>query len=260
MRLWFALSVLCFSVFIGPLAQAELVFEAEHLKLKSTADQEIVSATYKFTYTGERPIVVTDVDANCGCLNAMTDKERYEKGDKGTVSMDFEIGPREGAQMAEVSLSYKVDQAPPPREKGKIRLPGPAGKEPAPSVKRLTAEIAIPIVIAIEPKMTTWLLDAKPEPKEVLVTMKHATPITLKEVKSSRENVRVEVKEVKPGESYIITLTPKQTSVKEMGMLTLVTDCKIPRHEKKLAFYSIAAKADPKPSEGKAVIPAGQDR
>ena len=84
--------------------------------------------------------------------------------------------------------------------------------------------------------------------------MEHLTPIRITEVKSSREDVRAELKTVKDGESYIITLTPSSTEKKRLGMLTIVTDSKATRHKKKLGFFSIASEL-PKEVSGESVIP-----
>lgn len=248
----FLLFVLALGWANGPVL-AELVFDKEHLVLKPTVDQEVISATYTFTYKGEKPIVVTEVDANCGCINAKSDKERYEKGDEGKLTFDFELGHREGKQEARVWMGYH-EEKPKVKSRGIALPPGPSGEDPstfqAPLLKQLTAEIQIPIVVNIEPKKTTWVVDSKPEPKAVKVTMKHLNPVKLLEVKSSRDDVKIETKAVKEGESYIITITPGSTKKKQMGMLTLVTDCALERHQKKLAFYSIAAEtpADDTPS------------
>lgn len=238
-------------------AQAELVFEKEHLELTPKPDAESVTATFDFKYTGERPINVQEVDANCGCISAESDKKRYVKGDAGSITFVFELGSREGKQSNRVWITYTEDVVAAKEATPKENL-GPSGEDPStfvsPKTKTLTVDIDIPVIVNIEPKMTTWAVGSKPEPREVQVTMKHLGPIHITEVKSSREDVKVALKEVKKGESYIITLTPGSTDKKRLGMLTIVTDSKNKRHQKKLGFFSIT-NDEAKGAKGQPIVP-----
>ncbi len=239
------------------LVQAELVFEKEHLELSPKPDAESVTATFAFKYTGERPINVQEVDANCGCISATSDKDRYVKGDSGKITFVFELASKEGKQSNLVWMTYTEEAVGGKKPAAKKDL-GPSGEDPNTLVtsktKSLNVDIDIPIIVNVVPKMTTWEVGSKPEPREVKVTMAHLTPIRITEVKSSREDVKAELKTVKDGESYIITLTPSSTEKKRLGMLTIVTDSKATRHKKKLGFFSIASEL-PKEASGEPVIP-----
>lgn len=243
------------------LAQAELVFEKEHLKLAPEPDAESITATFAFKYTGERPINIQEVDANCGCISATSDQDRYVKGESGKITFVFELGSKEGKQANRVWMIYTEEAI-----TGKKATPtkdlGPSGEDPntlvTPMTKSLKVDIDIPIIVNLEPKMTTWQVGSKPEPREVKVTMKHLTPIRITEVKSSREDVTAELKTVKEGESYIITLTPSSTERKRLGMLTIVTDSKAERHKKKLGFFSVAAELPKEPGGGPVTPPTAE--
>ncbi len=249
--------ILTFLLLGVSLVQAELVFDKEHLELASKPDAESITATFAFKYTGARPINVQEVDANCGCISATSDKDRYVNGDSGKITFVFELGSKEGKQANRVWITYTEEVIAGQKVAAKKDL-GPSGEDPntvvAPKTRSLSVDIDIPIIVNVEPKMTTWEVGSKPEPREVMVTMKHLTPIRITEVKSSREDVKVELKTVKEGESYIITLTPSSTERKRLGMLTIVTDSKETRHKKKLGFFSIASEA-PKENIGEPIIP-----
>jgi hypothetical protein len=107
------------------------------------------------------------------------------------------------------------------------------------TTERLTVELNVPAVIEIEPKIAKWPVGTEPVTKKVTVTMKHDDPIAIREVVSSRESVEVEVKEIEAGRHYELHLTPKTTESVQLGMLTIHTDCRIAKHQKKLAFFSI---------------------
>ncbi len=231
-------------------AFAQLVFEKEKVFLKPTAAEEKVTATFAFTHKGARPILIKGVDANCGCLSAVADQPRYENGDRGKLTVVFEVGDREGKQSHQVWIDY-IEELAPGEKKFDPEARGPSGEDPndfiAPARKNLAVEIDIPVVVEIEPKMTSWKVGSAPELRKVTVTMNHLTPIHLRGVTSSRPDVKVETKTIKEGEKYVITLTPQSTEKKQLGMLTLETDCRLERHRKKLAFFRFISEGD---SEG----------
>lgn len=225
-------------------AGAGVVFEKETIRLQAAVTDEQVTATFAFSYTGQRPILIKEVDANCGCISAQTDKKRYVKGERGKLTVVFEVGGKEGLQSNKVWMAW-LEELAPGEKKFSSEIRGPSGEDPndfiAPIRKDLTVEIDIPVVVEIEPKMTTWQQGAAPEPRKVTVTMHHLTPIHLTKVTSTRQDVKVETEVVEKGKKYVLTLTPATTEKKQLGMLTLETDCSLQRYQKRLAFFSFAA-------------------
>lgn len=244
-------------------SHAELTFESTKQQLKATAADERMDVTFKFKNTGTTPVTILEVDGNCGCLKAEADKESYAKGESGTINAVFTIGSKEGLvsnklwvnyQVAPVeSANAKVEAEPedvdaPPGSVSPTVLPKNRTRAASPDDKTafLAIEMNIPSVISIEPKNTTWTLGDKPEPRQVKLTVNHEEPINIRGVKSSRDNVTVTTEEVKPGREYILTLTPKSTEKVQLGMITIATDSKITKHQKKLAFFTVSRKVPSK--------------
>ncbi len=235
-------------------AHAELSFKDKRFAYAAKATEETVTATFEFKNTGKLPIAIQKVDSNCGCLRAEADKDRYAKGESGTITAEFKIGSAEGKQTKQVWVVYG-EEKPVVQAKviGETATPNkaPQDKVVSTTTERLTVELTVPTLVSIEPKITKWVIGSKPEPKEIRVVMDHDKPVHIKDVRSSRENVTVETKEIEAGKEYVLVLTPKSTEKVQLGMLTIQTDCEIAKHQKKLGFFSISRperKPLPKPA------------
>ncbi|MFT4638434.1 MAG: hypothetical protein ACI8T1_001755 [Verrucomicrobiales bacterium] len=249
---------------------ADLNFKTKRAIYEAKPTDESFETVFKFKNTGKHPVVVKKVDSNCGCISAITDKDRYERGESGTVTATFKIGSAEGIQTKSVSVVYveelsvvkpKIVQTVDPDDPLVVTpTQQPARAEPiAPIVAptktdRLTVELSVPTIVNIDPKITKWTLGDPSQTKTILVTMDYQDPITIKDIRSSRDNVKVEMKEIEAGKKYELSLTPTSTDKIQLGMLTIETDCSIKKHHKKLAFFSIQrAEENPPP---KAAPPA----
>ena len=263
---------------------ADLKFDSKRISYEAKPDEQQFEAVFEFKNTGKHPVNIKKVDSNCGCLSAKTDKERYAKGESGTVTAVFKIGSAEGVQTKNVSLMYAEDlpvvkpkvvqpvETPNTSDPLAFRETPPPPPEPVKPViaptqtDRLTVELTIPSLIQITPKITKWDVGSPPETKTVDLVVDHDEPIRILGVRCSRSNVSVETKEVEPGKRYELALTPNSTDKIQLGMLTIETDCSIKKHRKKLAFFSIQrpapeaeAEAEPIPAEEEAADPAAED-
>lgn len=246
-------------------AWADLDFDTKQVTYEAKPAEKQFEAVFSFKNTGKHPIDITKVDSNCGCISAKTDKERYEKGESGKVVAVFKIGSAEGVQTKSINLIYKEDQ---PIVRPKVVAPSPNSSDPLAFIEqekpepvepvvspaqtdRLTVELIVPTIVQIDPKITKWHMGGETETKTIHITMDHEEPIKIKSVRSSRDNIRVETKEVEAGKRYEIAITPQSTDKVQLGMLTIETDCEIKKHRKKLAFFSIQ-----RPEMKKALPPA----
>ena len=48
-----------------------------------------VEVAYKFKNTGDKPLIISNVHASCGCTIPETPKEPFEPGDEGTIRAKF---------------------------------------------------------------------------------------------------------------------------------------------------------------------------
>ncbi len=218
-------------------ASAQLEFASKHSRYQAKPTDTQFESSFTFENTGSHPVVIREVDTNCGCILAEADKERYGKGESGTIKAIFKIGGAEGVQTKTVSVSYYPDKSgdAPWDPKAPPYAPAPGDLK----TQRLTVELDVPAIIEVEPKIIKWPVGAPSETQKITVTMKHEEPIAIRQVKSSRESVKVEVKEIEGGRLYELLVTPTTTEKVQLGMLTIETDCSIAKHRKKLAFFSV---------------------
>jgi hypothetical protein len=203
---------------------ADLEFESKSIELKANPSDQVVQAKFLFKNTGEKDVEVNEIQIGCSCLSATTDKKVYEPGESGRVVVAFRLGSFTGHQ-----------------QKGLTIVTGDKRT-------RLQVGVQIPDVITITPDIAEWTVGEKPEAKSFKVVIDHPDPIKVLGVTCKREGFTHELKTVKEGREYEIVLKPASTAKAMLGMLTIDTDCEIPKHKTKMAFYAISR---PKPSAKK---------
>jgi len=205
---------------------AGLKFDTSTIELKATPSDEQLEAQFSFKNTGDSEVEVTDIDISCSCLKASTDQKVYAPGASGKLDVIFKLGSFTGYQKKALTVV--------------------TGKER----KRLEVGVQIPNVITITPEIAEWHIGEDPGPKSFKVLVEHPDPIRITEVDCKRDEFTHELKTIKEGREYEIILTPKSTEVALLGMVRISTDCKIPKHQKQMAFFAISRK---KPSPSGAV-------
>jgi Protein of unknown function (DUF1573) len=211
------------------LAHAGLEFEKTEITVPAKADDTQVSAEFKFKVTGDRPVRITDIDPTCSCLKAETKDGRaeYKPGEEGVLHSVFELGAFEGVVGKQIILH--TDQ------------PGQAELS-------LTVKVEIPLIYKAEPETLTWEKDEAPKPKTIKFTIVDEKEIAVTGIVSSRDGMNAEVKEVKKGREYTVTLTPRTTAEPMLGFVRVETDAPYARHKKRLLFFNIKRAAAPGPT------------
>jgi hypothetical protein len=59
---------------------------------------EVVEHVFKFTNTGNEPLIITNVQASCGCTTPQWTKEPVMPGGKGEIKVGFNSAGRMGIQ------------------------------------------------------------------------------------------------------------------------------------------------------------------
>lgn len=197
---------------------AELVLEQNPLVIKPKPEDEIVETTFTFINKSDRPLRVTGLDSSCSCLEASLDKAVYQPGEKGTGRARFKISSFTGRQ--EKALHIFTD-------------------DPAEPDKVLMAIIDVPVMVVVEPQLLEWVVGEKPDPKDFIIKMTGKDPMTITEVKSTRESVAVTFKEITPGREYHVTVKPTSTENVTIGAVTIMTDSKIQKYQRQMAFFNV---------------------
>ena len=202
-------------------ARAEMATELPAIEVKPKPADEVVQTTFKFRNKGSKPVKILDLESSCSCLSAEMDKAEYQPGEEGTGKAEFKVSTFVGRH--EKLITALTDD---PEQKEWV----------------ITFILDIPAVVDIEPKTIQWWVGDEPVEKTTTVKMNADTPMTIKNITATRDNVEFSWKEVTPGREYLVTVKPKSTKEVTLGALKIETDSKIPKYQRQLAFFSVYRK------------------
>lgn len=201
-------------------AWAGLEFEKTELSQTAGREDAKTTASFKFKVTGGKTIKITDIATYCSCLKAETKDGRMEfkDGEEGVIDTAFLLGTFEGEVAKQVVVTTD---------------------DPAQPEITLTVKVTIPAVYKVEPESVAWDVGEEAKGKKIKFTILDEKAIAVTGLVSSRENMVAEVKEVKKGREYEITLTPKTTEEPMLGVLRVETDAPYARYQKRLLFFNV---------------------
>lgn len=76
-------------------SSAQIDFEKERHDFGTLPDNEEVTTEFKFTNTGDEPLVIRDVDAGCGCTAPSFSDEPVQPGNEGYIEVAYDTGFRD---------------------------------------------------------------------------------------------------------------------------------------------------------------------
>ena len=221
MKSFLPLLVFCCAAFAASVARAGLTFEKTEIKHTATHDETETAADFKFKVTGGKPIKILDIQTYCSCLKAKTKDGRMEfkDGEEGIIETAFLLGTFDGEVAKQVVVTTD---------------------DPAQREITLTAKVTIPPIFKVEPESLVWTMGDDPKSKTMKFTVLGDKEIAVTGLVSSRDSMVAEVKEIKKGREYEITLTPKTTAEAMLGVLRVETDAPYARYQKRLLFFNVS--------------------
>lgn len=191
-------------------AGAQLSWERREVTLQGEGMQDtpVFEARFPFTNTGQAPVEIRSVQTSCGCTTAQLPKRRFEPGEHGEILARFEAGERVGRQ--EKTIAVETDD-------------GAGG----PTTLRLVAEI--PEGARLRPAFVFWFRGEEPVPKTLTLESSAdgaaggmAPRLTGVRVESSIDSMKVETREVTPGQRWELTVHPAQMDQLVISTLRVV--------------------------------------
>ncbi|WP_375558952.1 DUF1573 domain-containing protein [Bernardetia sp. OM2101] len=88
---------------------AAITFEETEHDFGNIKQGETVDHTFKFTNTGENPLVVTNVKGSCGCTASDWTKEPVAPGAEGSVTLSFNSSGKVGAQNKTATITANIE-------------------------------------------------------------------------------------------------------------------------------------------------------
>lgn len=205
---------------------AELSLDVPVIELKPNPEDEEVETTFKFRNKGDKTVKILGIESACSCLSAELDKAEYKPGEVGTGHASFKVSTFVGRH--EKFVTVNTDDP----------------KQPDWQINFI---LDVPAVVDIKPKNLQWWIGDEAKSKACLVQFVGPEPMKIIKITPTRENVTFELKEIKEGREYLITVTPKNTEEVTMGALKIETNSSIAKYRYQLAFFTITRKPEPQP-------------
>ena len=178
---------------------ADLAFDKTTVSVtpKPGSEREIV--TFPFSNTGSQAFTITQIEAACGCTAVDLEKRTYQPGEKGEVTVIFDLNGLAGVQDKTIQIYY---------DRGAMIML---------TIKALLAEAP-----TVAPTFLTWKVGAAPDEQVAVVTMPAGVTERVTEVTSSSPDVTATLY---PRDlDYAITVKPKSTAGATNVMITIRTD------------------------------------
>ncbi len=178
---------------------ADLVFERETVALtpKAGADREII--TFPFRNNGTKPLTIERVEVSCGCTTADLDKHRFEPGEKGELTIIFDLDGLAGKQQKTVQVYY--DRGP---------------------MVMLTINALLAEAPTVAPTFLTWKVGAAADEQVAVVTMPMGIGEEVKEVTTSSKDFTTTL--YPRDNDYAIGIKPVSTTAATNVMITIRTN------------------------------------
>lgn len=92
---------------VDPMAitdRPDMAFETQQIAFGRIPDTDSVDAIFKFTNKGNRPLILGNMHATCGCTLAELDKKEYAPGESGKIKVAYNPRNKHGAQSQSVTI------------------------------------------------------------------------------------------------------------------------------------------------------------
>lgn len=188
-------------------SRAGLAWEKERIELRPAIGENVIRTGYTFKNTGTEPVSVIAIKPSCGCVATNLEKFEYAPGESGTLKVTFDA---------------EMDKDEPSQERTIKIVTSDAPDHP----KVLELSVHVHEAVKVSPEGVVWPHGQPGKPKEVVVKAgADVKSINLVQT-GENDNFAVDLKREGEGESYRMTITPKNTDTPSYA--TLVFDVTSP--------------------------------
>ncbi len=206
---------------------AEMAFKSKLVEIQVGHDQNEVTGEFPFEIKGSDETILS-YDALCTCLAGRVEpllpdrsaKLHWKPGEKGVIKARFDTSKFVGTVDKAIELKLK-------------------GHEPI----HLTVRVHIPQLLELSPSTLKWDKDGPAEEKVIKIKVNHSEPIMITSHSATNEKAYpYEVKTLKEGWEYEVRVKPAATNETGMGMISLRTDCKVPKFKRAIVYVTTRPK------------------
>ena len=194
-----------------------------------TADPAAKSVTAEFEFTNEtsKDVTIVKTDGGCSCVSVQVSdgKSVFAPGESGVVKAVFDVGNFTGQVEKPVKVWLKGDDV-------------------DVATQTLKIQINIPVLVSMEPRTLKWMVGDESKPKKIKILVEDSKLIHIDSVISSTEAFTTNLKTIKDGKEYELTVTPASTEkMGTLGIFRIKTDSTIDRYQMLQAFAVIQKKS-----------------
>lgn len=208
--------------FYGELG-AKMVFQSTLVEIEVPHDVNEVTGEFPFEVIGGDATIIS-YDALCTCLAGRVEplmpdrsaKLHWKDGEKGVIKARFDTSKFMGT--VDKAIELKLE-----------------GREPI----HLTVRVHIPQLVKLEPNTLKWKNGGPNEEKVARIQVNHSAPIHIISHSATRgEAYPYELKTIKEGWEYEIRVKPSSTAVSGVGLISLRTDCEVPKFKRVVLYVT----------------------
>lgn len=177
-----------FSLFVASTSLAALEWKTTTQKIEVHPLQVSAVVPFEFTNTGDKPVTITKLKPNCGCITGEVDKKTYDPGESGSVDVVFNLIGRQGTQHKGIAVTTDAQ----PTKPVQLYIDTVVPKSYTPSVKRIV-----------------WASGEDHAPKTIRLTNSSRSAFPLEKALPSTDGVAVELKMIRDGFEYDLVITPE---------------------------------------------------
>jgi Protein of unknown function (DUF1573) len=192
--------VLLLFLFLTALPAADLVFDQESLIITPKTGEDRAIVAFPFRNAGTQALTIGKLEASCGCTTVELEKRTYQPGEKGEVSVIFDLNGLAGLQEKSIQVFY---------DRGPMILL---------HLKALMAEAP-----TVAPTFLTWKVGAAATEQVAVITMPKGVIEHVTEITSSSPAITGKIFP-RDDDTYAIAVTPTSTLEATNVMLTVRTD------------------------------------